>query len=157
MTDEELQLLTEKISLDFFRKSFRHKAFFNKRLRTTGGRYSLNNHHIEINPKHLDYYGESELESIIKHELCHYHLHIEGKGYQHKDKDFKQLLVKVGGSRHCQMLPNSRNQRNYIHFYRCKTCGIEFRRKRQFNIDRFVCGKCKGRIEKVKSLSVENH
>ncbi|WP_280771292.1 SprT family protein [Salipaludibacillus daqingensis] len=154
MNDEQLRLLTEKISMEFFGKPFKHAAFFNKRLRTTGGRYSLNHHHIEINPKHLEYYGYEELESIIKHELCHYHLHIEGKGYQHKDKDFKNLLVKVGGSRHCQTLPNSRNQRKYLHLYRCKTCGVEFQRRRQFNVKKFVCGKCKGQIEKVRSLSL---
>jgi len=156
MSDEQLQLLTEKISQEYFHKPFKHIAFFNQRLRTTGGRYSLNSHHIEINPKHLEHYGKTELESIIKHELCHYHLHIEGKGYQHKDRDFKELLVKVGGSRHCQTIPNSRNQRKYIHLYRCKTCGVEFRRKRQFNIKKFVCGKCKGRIEKLGSVSLEN-
>ena len=39
-----------------------------------------------------------ELIGIIKHELCHYHLHLEGKGYQHRDKDFKELLKKVGGT-----------------------------------------------------------
>ena len=27
-----------------------------------------------------------ELIGIIKHELCHYHLHLEGKGYQHRDR-----------------------------------------------------------------------
>lgn len=156
MSDEQLQLLTEKISQEYFHKPFKHIAFFNQRLRTTGGRYSLNSHHIEINPKHLEHYGKTELESIIKHELCHYHLHIEGKGYQHKDRDFKELLVKVGGSRHCQTIPNSRNQRKYIHLYRCKICGVEFRRKRQFNIKKFVCGKCKGRIEKLGSVSLEN-
>ena len=41
MTNEELQLLTEKLSLHFFRKAFKHKAIFNPRLRTTGGRYLL--------------------------------------------------------------------------------------------------------------------
>ena len=36
-----------------------------------------------------------ELISIIKHELCHYHLHQEGKGYKHRDQDFKDLLKKL--------------------------------------------------------------
>ena len=46
-----------------------------------------------------------ELIGIIKHELCHYHLHIEGKGYQHRDRDFKQLLQKVDAPRFCSPLP----------------------------------------------------
>ena len=52
----------------------------------------LQTHHIQINPKSFEIYGIEELEGIIRHELCHYHLHIEGKGYKHRDKDFKDLL-----------------------------------------------------------------
>ncbi|WP_416148597.1 SprT family protein [Salipaludibacillus sp. HK11] len=155
MIDEQLQLLTERLSEEFFHKPFKHTAFFNKRLRTTGGRYSLHSHHIEINPKQLEHHGEDELVKIIKHELCHYHLHIEGKGYQHKDNDFKYLLAKVGGSRHCQTIPNSHNQIKTMHLYRCKKCGVEFHRRRRFNTKRYVCGKCKGRIEKIKSMTLE--
>lgn len=154
MNDTELQLLTEKLSLTFFHKPFKHKAFFNHKLRTTGGRYSLGTHHIDINPKHLQHYGEKELISIIKHELCHYHLHLEGRGYQHKDKEFKELLKEVGGSRHCQTIPDGRNKSQSLHFYRCKKCNMEFQRKRRFNTKRYVCGKCKGQLEKVKSLSL---
>ncbi|SES36193.1 SprT family protein [Salipaludibacillus aurantiacus] len=157
MTNDELQTLTEKISLEFFKEPFRHTAFFNKRLRTTGGRYSLNSHHIEINPKHLQYYGEDELVSIIKHELCHYHLHLQGKGYQHKDRDFKVLLKKVGGSRHCQSIPQARNEVRTLHLYSCTKCGTEFRRKRRINTKRFVCGKCKGTLKKIKTRSLKSH
>lgn len=156
MEDKQLQLLTEKLSLMYFHKPFKHTAFFNPRLRTTGGRYALGSHNIDINPKHYEYYGEEELVNIIKHELCHYHLHIEGRGYQHKDKEFKDLLVKVGGSRHCQTIPNGRNQSRIVHIYRCKGCKIEFPRKRRFNTKRFVCGKCKGRLIKVETLSEKN-
>lgn len=97
MTDQELQLLVEELSNTHFKIPFMHKASFNPRLRTTGGRYLLNSHNIEINRKYLDELGMEELIGIIKHELCHYHLHINKKGYQHKDADFKNLLRKVGG------------------------------------------------------------
>ncbi len=39
MTEAQLQKLVEEISLKFFRRPFRHRAIFNKRLKTTGGRY----------------------------------------------------------------------------------------------------------------------
>ncbi|WP_090843718.1 SprT family protein [Alkalicoccus daliensis] len=149
MNNEELQRLTEEISLDFFRKRFKHKASFNKRLRTTGGRYALQSHNIEINPKHLEHYGRDEVISIIKHELCHYHLHIEGRGYQHRDREFKQLLKQVGGSRHCQSIPAVRNKSVTIHVYRCLTCSHEYLRKRRMNTKKYVCGKCHGRLEKT--------
>ena len=49
LDNEQLQKMTEELSLKFFHKPFRHKAIFNKRLRTIGGRYMLGNHNIEIN------------------------------------------------------------------------------------------------------------
>ncbi|WP_442916300.1 SprT family protein, partial [Leucobacter sp. M11] len=76
----------------------------NPSLRPPGGRYMLGSHNIDINEKYLKEHGESELIGIIKHELCHYHLHIEGKGYKHRDADFKNLLHKVGAPRHCTAL-----------------------------------------------------
>ena len=51
-------------------------------------------HNIEINKKHYEEFGIEELIGIIKHELCHYHLHIEKRGYKHRDQDFKELLKK---------------------------------------------------------------
>ncbi|MFP3491042.1 SprT family protein, partial [Staphylococcus sp. SIMBA_130] len=77
--------------------AFRHKAMFNARLKTTGGRYMLRSHNLEFNQKHYDEFGQDELIGIIKHELCHYHLHLQKKGYKHQDKDFKRLLKDVGG------------------------------------------------------------
>ena len=96
MTNAELQQLVERISIQSFQKPFQHKAYFNPRLRTTGGRYMLGSHDIDINRRYLDEHGMEELIGIIKHELCHYHLHIEGKGYKHGDHDFKCLLEMLG-------------------------------------------------------------
>ena len=90
MNNEILQKMVEKLSEEKFGRKFRHCAYFNKRLRTTGGRYLLKSHDIEINPKQYEHYGEDAVVKIILHELCHYHLHISGKGYQHKDQDFKR-------------------------------------------------------------------
>jgi len=92
MTDQQLQNWVEQLSIEHFKKPFRHEARFNSRLRTTGGRYLLGTHAIEINPGYVTAATLSQAEGIIKHELCHYHLHIGGKGYQHRDQDFKQLL-----------------------------------------------------------------
>jgi SprT-like protein len=146
MKDQELQLLVEKISLDYFQKPFKHYAQYNHRLRTTGGRYLLSNHNVEINPKHYDTFGLKELVAIIKHELCHYHLHIEGKGYRHSDRDFKELLNKVGGARYCQGLPGTRMNNPIKYKYKCSQCNTTYGRKRRVNTNKYVCGKCKGRL-----------
>lgn len=149
MNNEELQHLTEKLSLEFFGKPFEHCAYFNNRLQTTGGRYALRSHNIDINPKHLEYYGVEEVINIIKHELCHYHLHIEGKGYQHRDREFKELLQMVGGARHCQSIPYAKKAAGKIHIYQCSGCRHEYTRKRRMNIKKYVCGKCHGSLKKI--------
>ncbi|MGM0846718.1 MAG: SprT family protein [Bacillota bacterium] len=155
MENNKLQKLVEDISSDSFGKPFKHSAFFNKRLRTTGGRYMLRSHNIEINLKYLTEHGLAELEGIIKHELCHYHLHIEGKGYQHRDKDFRDLMKEVGAPRHCSPLKSQNQKMRTTLFYRCTGCDTIYRRRRRINTDRYVCGKCRGRLklEKPKTIS----
>jgi SprT-like protein len=153
MNDQELQELVEKVSITSFGKLFRHKAVFNSRLRTSGGRYLLHNHNIEINKKYLEQIGENELIGIIMHELCHYHLHLEGKGYQHRDPEFRWLLRKVGAPRFCSQLPDARkkNSSRKILLYACTKCQLQYKRRRAIDLNRYVCGKCKGKLVKMEN------
>lgn len=145
MNDEILQQWVEKVSLEEFGKPFRHQARFNRRLRTTGGRYCLHNHSIEINPKFLEQMGEEVVLGIIRHELCHYHLHLEGKGYRHRDPEFRALLTKVKGLRYAPTLPENKALAK-IYFYQCIDCGQTYQRRRKVNLDRYRCGKCHGQL-----------
>ncbi len=147
MKQEQLQTLVEDISLTVFQKEFVHTAYFNPRLRTTGGRYLLQSHNIEINKKYYEERGIEELIGIIKHELCHYHLHLEAKGYQHRDKDFKDLLKKVGAPRFCKPLVSTKQIRSTkSYYYKCNNCSQQYLRKKRVDTNRFVCGRCKGRL-----------
>lgn len=114
MDNKELQKLTENISETYFKKPFRHQALFNDRLKTTGGRYLLTSHNIELNRKYLIEHGREELIGIIKHELCHYHLHLEGKGYKHRDRDFRVLLQQVNAPRFCTPLKKKTEAKKLI-------------------------------------------
>lgn len=152
MNNETLTRLTCDISEQFFRKPFEHKALFNKRLRTTGGRYMLSSHNIEVNPKHYECFGMEELILIIKHELCHYHLHLEGRGYRHSDKEFKNLLQQVGGARHCQTLPMPKTKNRKAHYYECLSCYTLYKRYRKMDTGKYVCGKCKGYLKKINKV-----
>ena len=150
MTDEELTMVVREISLAIFFKPFRHQARFNKRLRTTGGRYMLQSHSIEINPASYEKYGYTELEGIIKHELCHYHLHLEGKGYKHGDADFKKLMKETGSPRYCQLPAEVKRRRQPVRYtYQCLDCGLEYGRKIRMNTEKYRCGRCRGRIEMI--------
>lgn len=142
MNNEELTNLVREISLTYFNKPFRHQAIFNRRLKTTGGRYHLKDHHLDFNPLVFEKYGLAELTAVIKHELCHYHLHLAGKGYQHKDADFKKLLQETGGTRYAKPLAAPK----IIYCYACEKCQTALYRKRQVNTKKYVCGKCRGKL-----------
>ena len=149
MTDEDLTNLIRKVSLEVFGKPFLHSAEFNGRLRTTGGRYMLSDHSVQINPLVVEIYGMKELIGVVKHELCHYHLHIEGKGYRHRDADFKNLLLK---RLRPKVLPASYTRETpsaVFRFYKCKSCGLEYKRRRRVDIQKYRCGKCSGAIAEV--------
>ncbi len=148
MNQKELQQLVEETSLTHFKKPFNHRAYFNTRLKTTGGRYHLVSHDLDFNPKVLEKLGEDTLIGIIKHELCHYHLHLEGKGSQHKDQDFKELLKEVEGLR---FVPAMSEQKKAVRLwkYKCKKCGSVAQRQRRFNTAKYVCARCKGKFELI--------
>ena len=140
MNEHELQNLTEEISRTSFHREFTHKITYNKRLRSSGGRYLLKTGNIEINPLVEQELGLEALGGVIKHELCHYHLHQTGGGYRHRDADFKRLLHQVGGSRFVERM----KEPNFI--YECVDCHHRYPRMRKMNTHRYVCGKCRGKL-----------
>ena len=140
MNEHELQNLTEEISRTSFHREFTHKITYNKRLRSSGGRYLLKTGNIEINPLVEQELGLEALIGVIKHELCHYHLHQSGGGYRHRDADFKRLLHQVGGSRFVERM----KEPNFI--YECTACHHRYPRMRKMNTNLYVCGKCCGKL-----------
>ncbi|MCY9592002.1 SprT family protein [Paenibacillus chitinolyticus] len=147
MDDGQLQEWVEQISLQAFGWPFRHRARFNRRLRATGGRYFTKSHDIEISWHQWETYGRDDVEKIIKHELCHYHLHLQRRGYQHRDADFKLLLKQVGGTRFCRALPQRKEPASYKYKLKCVACGTEYYRKRKMDVRKYSCGKCRGKLE----------
>ena len=140
MNEHELQQLTQEISQNSFHREFTHKITYNRRLRSSGGRYLLKSGNIEINPLVEQELGLEALIGVIKHELCHYHLHQTGGGYRHRDADFKRLLHQVGGSRFVERM----KEPNFI--YECTACHHRYPRMRKMNTNRYVCGKCRGKL-----------
>jgi SprT-like protein len=147
MDDQQLQQWVEQISLHSFGVPFRHKATFNKRLSVTGGRYFTKSHDIEISRIQLDTHGAEEVEKIIKHELCHYHLHLAKRGYRHRDDDFRKLLKQVGGSRYARAIPRTKRSEPYRYRLVCVSCGMEYLRKRKVDPKRYACGRCRGKLK----------
>lgn len=139
----------KSVSEEDFGKPFRHTAVWNSRLRSTGGRFFPKDGHLDFNPKLYQEFGIEIFRKIVRHELCHYHLYYENKGYRHSDLDFKHLLKKVGGLRYA---PQSQQERVTFHHYLCQNCGQVYQRKRRVDTRKYFCGKCRGKlIEKNQS------
>ncbi|ULL19018.1 SprT family protein [Paenibacillus sp. H1-7] len=147
MDDRQLQQWVEHISLTSFGRPFLHKARFNRRLTSTGGRYFTKSHDIEISWAQLEQFGPEDVEKIIKHELCHYHLHLLNRGYLHRDADFKTLLRQVGGTRFCRSLPTAKRKEPYRYKLICSSCKTEYLRKRKLDPKKYACGKCRGKLK----------
>jgi SprT-like protein len=155
MSDERLQKWVEDVSQRWFGRPFLHRATFNGRLSRSGGRYHLRSHNIDINPAQLAVHGEAELERIIKHELCHYHLHLQGRGFRHRDREFKELLAKVDGTLYCKsLLPEGRGDGAGVrqiavfrYVLKCRSCGTQYPRRIRCNPVRYACSRCRGRLD----------
>lgn len=130
-----------------FHRPFRHQATFNARLKTTGGRYRLQDHNLELNPKMLSEHGRATLIGVIKHELCHYHLHLAGQSGQHRTKAFQQLLARVGGLRYAPAPSTTVHRKRRFQVYVCTQCAQRYYRLRRIDVTRLVCGRCRGRLQ----------
>ena len=148
-TNVELLELARNVSIQNFCRPFLHDCRFNSRLRSIGGRYLLQSHDIEINWRYALQVGWDGLIDTIKHELCHYHLHMTGKGYRHRDKDFQLLLARVNGVRYADR--SALHLRAYRYEYLCQSCGTKYLRRNRMNVKKFVCGKCKGKLHLMKA------
>ena len=137
--------LVKTVSLEDFGKEFRHKAVWNNRLQTTGGRFFPADGHLEFNVKIYEVFGMEVFRKIVRHELCHYHLYFEGKGYKHADADFKVLLKAVDGLRYTPTI--SQKVKKYL--YRCQQCGQDYHRKRRVNTQKYCCGCCHGQLLEI--------
>lgn len=147
LDDKVLETIVIAVSRRCFQKEFKHQAYFNTRLKTTGGRYHLKTHDIDINPRVWQLYGWEELVDVVIHELCHYHLHLEGKGHNHRDHAFKELLRLTGGSRYVKPLVDELKEKPYV--YQCEACQLKYPRVKKVNVLRYRC-RCGGKLKKIK-------
>ena len=134
----------KQVSLEDFGRPFIHHAQWNRRLCSTGGRFFPKDGHLDFNPKVYQELGLDVFRKIVRHELCHYHLYFEGKGYKHKDVAFKQLLKEVDGLRFVPPLSISNQKPNLV--YVCQSCQQIYQRKRRIDTKRYRCGLCRGKL-----------
>ena len=143
ISDAALQRWVEEISERDFGKPFRHTARFNHRLRTTGGGIFPGitaSRSIPLIWKR----GRRRCWASSATELCHYHLHLEGKDYRHRSPEFRRLLAQVGGLRYAPPLPGMSKSLPVRYALICLRCGHIHLRKRKMDPRRYRCGACGG-------------
>ena len=143
--DDELLAFVRWVSQVDFGKPFEHEARFNRRLKSTGGRFFPKDLHLDFNERMYDLFSEDVFRQIVQHELVHYHLYRAGRGYKHGDAEFKNLLSQVGGLRYAPSLPDI----NYL-VYQCLSCGQRYQRRRKIALSKYRCGKCGEQLQLVK-------
>ncbi|GAB2021411.1 SprT family protein [Pseudolactococcus yaeyamensis] len=148
--NDALLAFVKWVSLTDFGKPFEHEVKFNRRLKSTGGRFFPKDLHLDFNEKMYDTFSEAIFRKIVQHELVHYHLYREGRGYKHGNRDFKALLAQVGGLRFAPPLPDVQSLS-----YRCVSCGQIYLRKRRINLKKYLCGKCRGKLQLESGESIE--
>ncbi|MDR1606496.1 MAG: SprT family protein [Streptococcaceae bacterium] len=146
--NEALLSFVQWVSLTDFSLPFEHEARFNRRLRSTGGRFFPQDLHLDFNEKMYDAFSEDVFRQIVQHELVHYHLYRAGQGYRHGDPAFKNLLAQVGGLRFAPALPDVARIS-----YQCVSCGKIYQRRRQLNLKKYRCGVCRGALQYLKERS----
>ena len=78
-------------------------------------------------------------------------MHIAGKGYQHKDRDFKRLSQQVGAPRFCNSIESYQQRANYEYY--CTKCHAKYIRIRKVDTTRMRCGHCNGKL-RMKTIEI---
>lgn len=141
----DLTKYVQEVSREDFGWEFRHTAQWNNRLKTTGGRFFPKDGHLDFNTKLYAEHGIEVFRKIVRHELCHYHLYFQKRGYKHGDREFKELLAKVDGLRYAPQRLTI--QQSFRYKYCCQSCGQMYPRKRRIDVRKYRCGKCQGTLE----------
>lgn len=97
----------------------------------------------------LDEFDVDNLRQVVLHELCHYHLHLNGQDYHHRSHAFKVLLQQVGGKRYAPTTSARRISSANRLIYQCTKCQAIISRKQHFNTVRYVCARCGGHFKLI--------
>lgn len=147
---ERLQALANKLSLHFWNESISVPVVWNGRLTRSMGRfvYRVQGKHrepvkIEMSKYAAQFINREIFIAVLLHEMCHYHLFVQGKSFLDHHPVFEQELRRVGAiSTNTVRLPSK------IYKLVCKKCQRELGHMKRFNPDRYISPCCKSEIHK---------
>lgn len=151
LDERKLNEYVRELSMEYFDKPYESKVSYNNRLKKVVGRCFVESGRIELATVYAKYSDDEEVKDTILHELVHYHLYREGYEHEHHGANFKALAKKVGASRYAKAVP--------IKYYNhvevtCEDCGHTFSQYKAFDTNRYVCGRCSGKLhyKRVKAV-----
>lgn len=150
MDPQKLKRLANKLSLHFWGKPCQIPVAWNGRLRRTMGRFLFTEQSgkrtplkIELSKYAAQWIDRDIFVAVLLHELCHYHLFIQGQPYQDHHPVFEQELKRVGAiSTQRVQLP----QKAYKLY--CQGCERYLGIRRRLNTSRYRSQCCQKAIVK---------
>jgi SprT-like protein len=106
---------------------------FNSRIKKVLGRFMFNTIKgvrtplkIQLSEELVRFYSREKIIDVLKHELTHYALYVQGKDHEDGDALFESQLDKYGISSSRKI-----NMMGPYYKYHCKECGTVYKRKRK--------------------------
>lgn len=100
---------------------------------------------IELSGRLVDYYDDNIIVDVLKHELIHYMLCVQGKPYSDRSHEFIKTC-KANGVSLTNTIGDSNNPNEVFHHYSCE-CRSDIRKARKLARNRtYACLKCKGKL-----------
>ncbi len=149
-SQEQLELLANQLSLQHWKKTCDIPVVWNGRLRAAMGRFAYTTKgkqriplKIELSKYAAQHLNKDTFISVLLHELCHYHLFIEGKPFHDHHPQFEMELVRVGAiSTHTVQVP----QKAYELF--CSHCQKPLGKRKRINTKNYLSACCQREIIK---------
>jgi SprT-like protein len=147
---EILQKLADKLSLHYWQRKCEVPVTWNGRLTRSMGRFLYSTkgkgrtpQGIELSKYAAQFINRDIFISVLLHELCHYHLFIQGKPFDDHHPVFEKELERVGAiSTNTVQIPQKSFQ-----LY-CSKCNKSIGIRKRLNTALYRSGCCKGKILK---------
>jgi SprT-like protein len=121
MNQYQAKQLVKHLAKELFNMEFNAPIEINGRLTRALGRYVSRRNRtavkLELAARLLTNYNDATIESVIKHELCHWYLCVTNKPFHDGDPTFEALLRKVGA--HSTGVIKLAGE---VHEMRCQVC-----------------------------------
>jgi SprT-like protein len=151
---EKLLTLANKLSQHFWKKECTIPVVWNGRLKKAMGRFLFSYQgkkripvRIEMSKHAAQFINREIFIAVLLHELCHYHLFIQGHPFDDHHPLFEKELGRVGAiSTNTVQIP----QKGFELI--CSQCQQTIGTRRRMNTSRYLSGCCKAKIAKKEVL-----